>query len=208
MEMRDQFATMLEHARIAQRGKTSGLAWYDSDTCPQNTYKDSPDVVRAVLVSSLYPRIAVVEEFVPGGIPTWHDGAGVVAIHPTSLLSTLTGGSLQRSFIVYSEKMKTTKVFVKDCTIASPLSILLFGGNVQIDHRSGTAIIDGWIKIKVSGRCASILLLIREKFESALDITVEKKLAYDKNSPGKGTLLKLLYELLEQEQSSLSWHSK
>lgn len=207
MDMRDQFASMLETVGVAQRGKTqaSGLAWYDSDSCPQNIHRESANVIKTVLVASLYPNIAVVDEFVPGSLPTWHDGAGSVAIHPTSLLSTLTGGSLQRSFIVYSEKMKTTRVFVRDCTVASPLSILLFGENVQIDHRSGSAIIDGWIRVKISGRCAAIMLLVREKLQNLLHSTVEKNHFFcDTN---KETVMNIISELLEQDQAMLSWNN-
>lgn len=210
MDMRDQFATMLENVGVAQKGnaQASSLAWYDADSCPQNINKESPSIIKAVLVASLYPKIAVVDDFVPGSIPTWHDGTGPVAIHPTSLVSNLTGGSLQRSFIVYSEKMKTTKVFLRDCTVASPLSILLFGGQIHVDHRTGTAVVDGWIRIRIAGRCAAILLLVREKLEEFLHNTVETtgSTTHDVDEK-KRILLKTVSELFEQEQSMLSWNA-
>lgn len=204
MEMRDQFASMLENTGLAHKGEvqTSNLAWYDSELCPENANAQYPDILRAVLVASLYPKIAVIDELVPGNVPTWHDGTGSVAIHPTSLLSNLTAGSLQRPFIVYSEKMKTTKIFLRDCTIASPLSIFLFGSQPQIDHRSGTALIDGWIRIRIQGRCAAILLLLRDRLEKLL----ENKVDIDTNDGmDKSSVMDAVIQVLKQEQDMLTW---
>lgn len=210
MEMRDQFATMLENVGLAQRGEAKdaqrmGPAWYDSETCPQNIHKTSPYIVRAALVASLYPNIAVIDDFVPGGTPTWHDGAGSVTIHPTSLLAGISAGALQRHFIVFSEKMKTTRIFVRDCTVASPLSILLFGGHIQVDHRSGIVLVDGWIKIKIPGRSAAILLQLREEIEEILQIKV-KNSRRDWEISMK-TAMDAVSELLKQEQEMLAWHA-
>lgn len=172
MDMRDQFAGMLESAGLAQRGDSSSspttIKWYDDASCPQNANKTSPEVIKAVLVASLHPSVALVDEVVPGSTPTWHDGAGAVNIHPTSILSEISGGALQRPFVVYSEKMKTSRVFLRDCSVASPLAIMLFGREVTVEHRSSLVVVDGWIKIKVTGRCAAILMAVREKLDDLL----------------------------------------
>jgi ATP-dependent RNA helicase DHX29 len=173
LDMRDQFAAMLESAALARKPSVpasfaSSLKWYDDASCPQNAFKSSPEVIKAVLVASMYPSVAVVDEVVPGSAPTWHDGSGAVSIHPTSMLSDISGGALHWPFVVYSEKMKTSKVFLRDVSIASPLAIMLFAREVTVEHRSSLVLIDGWIKLKVTGRCSAMLMAVREKLDELL----------------------------------------
>ena len=78
-----------------------------------------------------------------------------------------------RPFVVYSEKMKTSKVFLRDCSVASPLPILLFGRQVDVDHRSSVVVVDGWIKLKVTGRCSAILMAVRERLDALLRSKVQ-----------------------------------
>lgn len=34
----------------------------------------------------------------------------------------------------YFEKVKTTKVYVRDCTMVTPYPLLLFGGEIVVKH--------------------------------------------------------------------------
>jgi len=206
MDMREQFASMLQSVGLVQQGtsSSSSLRWYDDDSCPQNRHKSFPYMIKTALVASLYPQIAVIDDVAPGSTPTWHDGSGTVAIHPTSTLAGLSAGAFQRPCIVYSEKMKTAKVFLRDCSVASPLSIFLFGGHIHVDHRSGLVLIDDWIRIRVGGRCASILLLIREKIQSILQARVGQN-NKSNSEEESAQAMTILTELLQQEQEMLSW---
>ena len=230
MDMRDQFAGMLESAGLAQRGdeahapvKGQGCKWYDDERCPQNTHKSSPEVILAVLVASLYPSIALVDEVVQGCAPTWHDGQGSVSIHPTSMLSDVSAAALLRPFVVYSEKMKTSRVFLRDCSVASPLPILLFGRQVVVDHRSSVVVVDGWIKLRVTGRCSALLMAVREKLEELLRSKVQggrgggratgSKGAKDADSGNGGDggdgvdCLSIITSLLKEEAVMHKWKS-
>ena len=40
-----------------------------------------------------------------------------------------------------------SKVYVRDVTAVSPLALLLFGGEVEVSHGSGTVTIDGQITL-------------------------------------------------------------
>jgi ATP-dependent RNA helicase DHX29 len=211
MDMRDQFASMLEAAGLVQTGNSrgrvsSGCKWYDDDSCPQNTHRLSPEVLKAALLASLYPSIALIDETIPGSPTTWHDGTGPVSIHPTSMLSDIHGGSLERPFVVYSEKMKTSKVFLRDCSVATPLSIVLFGRNVVVDHRSSLILVDGWIRIKSNGRCAAILMLVREKLDEMLrsKVMVSGQGEQSAQNPPVNCL-GLVYSLLKEESDMLNW---
>jgi hypothetical protein len=35
---------------------------------------------------------------------------------------------------MYFEKVKTTKVYVRDCTMVTPYPLLLFGGQIVVKH--------------------------------------------------------------------------
>ena len=220
MDMRDQFAGMLETAGLARRGDKDagqGYKWYDDERCPQNANKASPEVIHAVLVASLYPSIALVDEVVPGCAPTWHDGQGSVSIHPTSMLSDVSAAALMRPFVVYSEKMKTSKVFLRDCSVASPLPILLFGRQVDVDHRSSSVVVDGWIKLKVTGRCSAILMAVREQLDDLLRSKVQGgrgggRAATDAELQGSGSdngddCLGIITSLLKEEAIMHMWKS-
>nr|GEW45937.1 reverse transcriptase domain-containing protein [Tanacetum cinerariifolium] len=79
-------------------------------------------------------------------------GIWVVHIHPTSVNSSTK--TFQHPFLVFLEKVETTKVFLRDTTITSPYSILLFGGSMNIQHQTGLVIIDGWLKMAAPAQTA------------------------------------------------------
>jgi len=196
MEMRHQFALMLADGGLLEKtNNTAGRTWYDSDTCIHNANKDSSSVVKAVIVASLYPNVAIMGDASPGSRPTWHDGLGPVALHPSSALVENTEAAFHRPFLVYNEKVRTSKVFLRDCTVASPLSLYLFGGAINIDHRAGLAIVDGWIRMKVPARCAAILLAVRQYIQGTM-MTL-----YRKRSNVDDPVMPIIIKLLEQEEN-------
>jgi len=209
MEMRSQFAEMLseagllENPQMQMKSRIDGIDWYDHRNCLQNANKDHPAVVKSVLVAALYPNVAVMDDITPGNKPTWHDGSGDVTIHPSSVLSGLSASNFHRPFLVYNEKMRTSKVFLRECSTASPLSIFLFGGDAEIDYRGGYAIIDGWIRIKVLGRTAAILLMLRDRLSNVL----RKKI--DNRKSGQiidFDVIESVKRLLDKEEQLIQWN--
>lgn len=53
-------------------------------------------------------------------------------------------------YLVYHEKVKTSRVFIRDCSMVSVYSLLLFGGGrVNVELHKGDYLIsldDGWIR--------------------------------------------------------------
>ena len=208
MEMRAQFAEMLSEVGLLenpqkQKSRIDGIDWYDHGSCLQNVNKDHPAVVKSVLVAALYPNVAVMDDITSGNKPTWHDGSGDVAIHPSSVLSGLSASNFHRPFLVYNEKMRTSKVFLRDCSTASPLSIFLFGGDADIDYRGGYAIIGGWVRIKVLGRTAAILLMLRDRLSNVL----RKKIDTRKDVQSTNfDVIESVTRLLDQEEQLIQWN--
>lgn len=74
-----------------------------------------------------------------------------VFLHPSSVLYTTR--HFPSPYLVYQEKVKTSKIYVRDCTMIPVISMILFSGfDVHINVHNGTTFIileDGWIIFKV-----------------------------------------------------------
>lgn len=119
-------------------------------------------LLAALLCGALYPN--VVKVFTPeknftktagGAVPrqpsanelkfkTSQDG--YVNIHPSSVNSTV--GHFSSPFLVYQEKVKTSRIFIRDCTMVALLPLILFSGrdiSIQMHGGEFIVIIDKWI---------------------------------------------------------------
>lgn len=62
--------------------------------------------VKAVLTAALHPNVAVMDDAAgPNARPSWHDGQGTVAIHPSSINHPLIATQYMRPYLVYLEKV-------------------------------------------------------------------------------------------------------
>lgn len=71
---------------------------------------------------------------------------GYVNIHPASVNSET--GHFASPFLVYQEKVKTSRIFIRDCTMVGLLPLVLFSGqNIRIQMHGGEFVImlDEWI---------------------------------------------------------------
>jgi len=71
-------------------------------------------------------------------------GTGQIHLHPSSV--NFVTRQYESPWLVYLQMMQTSKIYVYDCTMATPYALLLFGGRIHVDHRSGLVVIDDWIK--------------------------------------------------------------
>lgn len=132
-------------------------------------------LMAALLCAALYPN--VVKVFTPeknftktagGAIPriplaselkfkTSQDG--YVNIHPSSVNSEV--GHFSSPFLVYQEKVKTSRIFIRDCTMIALLPLILFSGrNIRIQMHGGefVIIIDDWIVMQAESLEVCIIL--------------------------------------------------
>ncbi|KAK9819858.1 hypothetical protein WJX72_003380 [[Myrmecia] bisecta] len=125
-DMRGQFASMLGDIKFLAAppgtSRSTPAAWIDDLQQPFNRYAKRPAVIKGVLCAALYPNVAVMDDKQgPGSRPAWHDGAGEVSIHPASSLHPLQADKFLRPFLVFLEKVRTSKVFLRDCTVQAVL---------------------------------------------------------------------------------------
>lgn len=72
-----------------------------------------------------------------------------------TLLYVIDTYSINHTFVIWTTvfsfclQVKYSKVFLRDTTLISPLSMLLFGGDIDVHHRERLISLDGWINFQV-----------------------------------------------------------
>ncbi|KAK6945466.1 Helicase-associated domain, partial [Dillenia turbinata] len=195
-DMRIQFGTLLAdiglinlpaNLQIYRKKKEILDHWLSDMSKPFNMYSHHSSVLKAILCAGLYPNVAASEEGLAGSTlsnlkqlaglaarnrPFWYDGRREVHIHPSSINSS--SKAFQYPFLVFLEKVETNKVFLRDATIISPYSILLFGGTISIQHQSGLITIDGWLKLTSPAQTAVLFKELRLTLHAVLKELIRK----------------------------------
>jgi len=70
----------------------------------------------------------------------WHLQDGKVTIHPKSLNYEAT--EFSPSWLCYHTKVKTSAIFLHDCSEVSPLALMFFGARFQRSQKSGAELVD------------------------------------------------------------------
>ncbi|ACO70515.1 predicted protein [Micromonas commoda] len=141
-------------------------------------------LVRAVICAGLFPNVAVVES-----------GDGDAYLHPTSVVFGLS--KFEHRFLLFHEKVKTAKVYIRDATMIGPYPLLLFGGKVAVDHGRSQATCDGWIRFRAAPRVAVLFKALRKELDGLL---MQKIATPELNMAKKsGDLVRTIVELLDTE---------
>jgi ATP-dependent RNA helicase DHX57 len=179
---------------------------------------ENADLIKGVLISGLYPQVVRIEKtlFVGGGAPgskkireEYHmivrDGSEVF-VHPTSVnfkaaMLLATGGKIQpfpHPFLVYNEKVKTTKVYLRDCSNVSALAMAFFGGG-RLKYDESQQILnmdDGWIRFKAAPAVALAIEAVRAALNEVLEMKISDP-SLDLTGKGKGqALVDLIIEII------------
>ncbi|NWH68356.1 DEXH1 helicase, partial [Geococcyx californianus] len=99
---------------------------------------------------------------------------GYVHIHPSSdVMYVFQTKHFESPYLVYHEKIKTSQVFIRDCSMVSvyPL-VLLGGGQVHMQLQKGQFVIsldDGWIRfVAASHQVAELVKNLRCELDQLL----------------------------------------
>ncbi|KAJ4833074.1 hypothetical protein Tsubulata_001048 [Turnera subulata] len=201
-DMRIQFGTLLadiglinlpKNHQIVGRRKENLDRWLSDNSQSFNMYSHhssivktvSEDILQAILCAGLYPNVAATEQGITTalnslkqsslpvkGHPVWFDGRREVHIHPSSINSNTK--TFQHPFLVFLEKVETNRVFLRDTTVISPFSILLFGGSINVQHQTGLVIVDGWLKLTAPAQSAVLFKELRSTLHSLLRELIRK----------------------------------
>lgn len=183
-----------------------------------NLNNENLKLLQGLLCAALYPN--VVKIFTPeksfqiqagGAIPrqpkpdelrfqTKNDG--FVFIHPSSVNFTV--GYYPSPYMVYQEKIKTSKVFIRDISMVSILPLVLFSGyGLNIEQHNGNFVLslaDGWILFAVeSHTIAQLLQQMRDELVKLLEQKMEDPLLNLVNHQNGKRIIKTIISVITRE---------
>ncbi|XP_026798594.3 ATP-dependent RNA helicase DHX29 isoform X1 [Pangasianodon hypophthalmus] len=167
-----------------------------STSLPSFSKQEVPVVV-AVLSAGVYDNVGRILP-VPSILPeervacTAETPQGKAQVHPSSVNRNLQ----THGWLLYQEKVKYSKVYLRDTTLTSPFPILLFGGDIDVQHRERLVSVDGWIHFQAPVRIGVIFKHLRQLLDSLL----ERKLANPKLSLEDEKTIQIILELIKSEK--------
>ncbi|KAL8505164.1 hypothetical protein ACS0TY_016392 [Phlomoides rotata] len=172
-DMRNQFLDLL--AGIGFVDKSRGAKAY-------NEYSDDLEMVCAILCAGLYPNVVQCKR---RGKRTalYTKEVGRVDIHPASVNAGVHLFPLP--YMVYTEKVKTSSIYIRDSTNISDYALLMFGGNLlPTNSGDGIQMLGGYLHFSASNTVIDLIrklrgevdkLLRRKIQEPGLDVMTEGK---------------------------------
>ncbi|XP_047330338.1 DExH-box ATP-dependent RNA helicase DExH1 isoform X2 [Impatiens glandulifera] len=165
---------MMDDMRMQFLDLLSGIGFVDKSRGPKayNQYSNDMEMVSAILCAGLYPNVVQCKR---RGKRTafYTKDVGKVDIHPASVNSGVHLFPLP--YLIYSEKVKSSSIFVRDSTNISDYTLLMFGGSLvpsKTDESGGIEMLGGYLHFSAS---KSVLELIR-KLRGELDKLLKRKI--------------------------------
>jgi HrpA-like RNA helicase len=139
-----------------------------------NINAENVALIKTIVCAGLYPNIIVAPrdlvEIRPGdktaGEYAFQGRKGDVYLHPCTV--SFKAKRLDSRYCCYQEIVKTSKIYVRDCTTVSPIALLLFGGSLQVFHSKHVVTVDQWLQFKIGARPATLVKYLRAQMESLL----------------------------------------
>ncbi|KAM9734221.1 ATP-dependent DNA/RNA helicase DHX36 [Menidia menidia] len=162
--MKGQFSEHLMHAGF--------VSSKDPKDRKSNINSDNEKLIKAVIVAGLYPKVAMIRPSHSKkrpGVKVYTQADGKVCIHPKSVNAE--EKEFNYTWLIYHLKMKTSSIFLYDCTEVSPFSLLFFGGDITIQKDEGqeTIAVDKWIVFRSPARIAHLVKSLKRELDSLLE---------------------------------------
>ncbi|KAJ0088115.1 hypothetical protein Patl1_32728 [Pistacia atlantica] len=184
--MRNQFLDLLSDIGFVNKSKGANA---------YNQYSHDLEMVCAILCAGLYPNVVQCKR---RGKRTafYTKEVGKVDIHPASVNAGI--HTFPLPYMVYSEKVKTTSIFIRDSTNISEYALLLFGGNL-IPSKTGEGIemLGGYLHFSASKSVLELIRKLRGELDKLLNRKIEEP-GFDLSVEGKG-VVSAVVELLHSQ---------
>ncbi|KAF9106961.1 hypothetical protein BGX27_008936, partial [Mortierella sp. AM989] len=208
--LKSQYLEVLETIGFASKDISGSQRRRRSEKCSceqDNINSDNMALAKAIILSGLYPNLikikmpdakfdkmiagAVERETVTKEIRMFTKDDGRVFLHPSSILFQT--NQYQVPFLVYFSKLETSKIFVHDATMIPMYGLLLFGGQVHVDHLGrGLEIGDGFIKLRAFARIGVLVNQLRKLLDAVLQAKISNPDLNVSESPVVETMIKLV----------------
>eukprot|EP00526_Cylindrotheca_closterium_P003295 CAMPEP_0113647716 /NCGR_PEP_ID=MMETSP0017_2-20120614/25277_1 /TAXON_ID=2856 /ORGANISM="Cylindrotheca closterium" /LENGTH=1482 /DNA_ID=CAMNT_0000559827 /DNA_START=29 /DNA_END=4477 /DNA_ORIENTATION=+ /assembly_acc=CAM_ASM_000147 len=113
-----------------------------------------------------------------------------VFIHPSSALFSV--GNYNCPWLVYHSMVKTSKPFLRDATECSAYALLLFGGQLDVQARNDTIVIDNWVKLSANARIGALIHGLRSRMDDLLEQKINDPNILISETPEMRLIVKLL----------------
>ncbi|XP_012873959.1 PREDICTED: ATP-dependent RNA helicase DHX29 [Dipodomys ordii] len=128
---------------------TTSTSWEGSKASQALSFQDIA-LLKAVLTAGLYDNVGKiicmksvdVTEKLACIVET---AQGKAQVHPSSVNRDLQ----TYGWLLYQEKIRYARVFLRETTLITPFPVLLFGGDIEVQHRERLLSIDGWIYFQI-----------------------------------------------------------
>mmetsp|Transcript_21181 Transcript_21181/g.58791 ORF Transcript_21181/g.58791 Transcript_21181/m.58791 type:complete len:1160 (+) Transcript_21181:1213-4692(+) len=183
------------------RSKGRNDAWRGA-----NVLSGNANMVKASLCAGFYPNILRVEHPVqrykqveagtiaadsdPKDLRFFHRHRGRVFLHPSSI--NVGSGRFSSNWLLFTEMVETSKVFVRDSSMVPAFAMLLFGGSMKVFHEEGLVKLDGWAAFKVPARVSVLLQQLRAEIDNLL----AAKMADVQLDLGRSAVSEAMFQLL------------
>ncbi|KAM8804835.1 ATP-dependent DNA/RNA helicase DHX36 [Eudromia elegans] len=149
-----------------------------------NTNSDNEKLLKAVICAGLYPKVAKIRPSFSKRrkmVKVCTKTDGTVNIHPKSVNVEET--EFHYNWLVYHLKMRTSSIYLYDCTEVSPYCLLFFGGDISIqkDKDQDTIAVDEWIVFQSPARIAHLVKNLRQELDGLLQEKIENPHPVDWN---------------------------
>ncbi|XP_065267496.1 ATP-dependent DNA/RNA helicase DHX36 [Emys orbicularis] len=149
-----------------------------------NTNSDNEKLLKAVICAGLYPKVAKIRKSFNKKrkmVKVCTKTDGTVNIHPKSVNVEET--EFHYNWLVYHLKMRTSSIYLYDCTEVSPYCLLFFGGDISIqkDKDQDTIAVDEWIVFESPARIGNLVKDLRGELDDLLQEKIENPHPVDWN---------------------------
>ncbi|GMF37754.1 unnamed protein product [Phytophthora fragariaefolia] len=165
------------------------IGFYESTNADHlNENSDAPRIIKAALCAGLYANVAQVVypeqkyfQAAHGVVEEDHNAKQIryfvqsateagqrerVFLHPSSCNFSQT--NYDSPWLLYTELVQTSKVFVRESTMVNPYALLLFGGRLEVIHEKNLLTLDGFIRFNAVARIGVLIKSIRQHLDRLL----------------------------------------
>jgi ATP-dependent RNA helicase DHX57 len=162
-------------------------------------------LVKAAVCAGFYPQILRVENPLPkfkqtafGAVESDTDGIaklfdrvkGRVFVHPSSV--NRSAGKFETGWMVHTEMVETSKIFIRQCSMVPVYAVLLFGGQLQVNHELGEITVDGWARLRAPPKVGVLVRELRKLLDDLLAAKLEDPCKHFSEHPVVKAMLELL----------------
>lgn len=150
-------------------------------------FSESGRIIKACICAGAYPNLVRVQhpsqkyqevlggtaakEARPQELRFFTKEQGRVFLHPSSV--NFHSGLFESGWLVFTELFQTSKAFVRESSMVPVFALLLFGGDIEVDHEKQLLRLDRWAEFKAPARIAVLVRELRAEVERLLVAKVE-----------------------------------